>query len=1695
MVSRERVYCLENCANELRVCYSRDNSKNATFFGLCIMYQTRTFRKFAAVTASVFAVTGIVIGAVLSFATPSAFATDSNGDIRVHVTREGDSAVLSGASVTVACPGGSASAPVATNGSGEVVFLAGDIGAVTTSQCDDGEIVTIVVTTDGYVTKTRAADLYATASPNVFNVTNVLFGVKITVDDEMIENNLVTGATVTTGASFGVTCSGFSGSTYYCVVPDAQTAADVTLVKDGYVTQILTPAFVDRTTGTDAQQVVTGTNLQHAVYVNVTDELGIPLTGATVQTGNGATTSCDEDGATASYYCAVPLANTLTDVVIAKDGYVQQTASSAWTDRTLPGDTQRVAAPGGLNFSHRISVTREGDAASVSGATVTVGAGPISCTASGSYYYCAVPELEDGSSSIMFQKTGYISLTTAGTLTDRTTPLSPQGTETVANVQFQLKVVVKDQLGTTTTASGITYGGAAYDLQSPIDNSIYYFAQERSNALVQVSKSGFVNNTVTNGILVDVSTDQTAQTVVLLSAVAANNSAAIGAGGTATVRGLEYKLKSLVLRTQLGGSVSDIASGSLVGSGSPSANVAVSASGGATITATAVESDVVYVGVTGDGGGDDVVTLRLSYVTADLGTADLANFADIALTDSANAIATGPTTAQKTFATAAILADGTPNIDGVALKYPLAVTVADELDNALALIDLSAFTYNGSARYATSGSMGFFANTSTAAILVVNKTGFVPSTMTNTGFLTVPSLLEGQTIVSLGASPTAASITSGIANSAKGLAYLLKSGVLKTEVGGTAIATIAASSSGFTTGGTPSADVMITGANGANIIASAVANDVIYIAATGDGAVSFGQDIVTVQLTDVSADGGAGTAALVRAVLTDTGDYLLAANTQRTFDIGTGGSGVMTTTGFLYPLKVSFADQLGNPLDASAITTKTFNAVTAYTSNATSSYWGNTGDHALVVTKTGFLPGANTNSGFSSVVPTQNAQTAIILGTASPVSTITADTTNSARGLTYALRTGAMRSEVGASGELISSLVDSAGFVVCNGGDLCTSISPDIAVSADGDTNAQVIGGAVSGDVVYLAATGDGAANGDDLFLLAPLNVTAGTGVADAASFAGAIFTDTAHTVNTGVAQGVLIADPASAGGSLANTTGYQYPLKVVVTDELGAALTISGLDAITFQNVAPYVSSTNVAYFGHVATNAALIIRKDGYVGAETTNAGGLTDVSTDIEVGQTLISLGTSAIRTTAVAAGTTVAAKGLQFGLKVTVQREGDNAAVSGATVTAGNSYGVTCTENSGTGIHYCPILLAQTGTSTRIVKDAYLTKYLNYTDRTAYSSVQGALTAVLVSPGDITAPTVTAQTPSAGSTSVSVGVSPTIIFNEAMDSATLNGGTIKIRQYSDDSDVTATILYNPATFTVTLDPDANLSYSTQYYLYAVGAKDASGNTVATDYSAVTKSSHEFTTAANTADVTSPTVTAQTPVASSTSVALSISPTLTFSEAMDASTLNGGTVQLRSVDTGSAISSVILYNPVSYVVTLDPVADLTSNSYYYLWVSGATDLVGNTVTAYTTTSTQQFLTVTDTTSLRVTGIDAVDTFATAGGGYDAGWSWDYYITASTTQTAFKLKFSDFLGVTDSIAVASNIRFYSAQASAAADADHAVAITAVNTYSAAMTLDGDLDSATPGRQVKVTVQMKVPTGAAGGSYSGSYGVETTTP
>lgn len=93
-------------------------------------------------------------------------------------------------------------------------------------------------------------------------------------------------------------------------------------------------------------------------------------------------------------------------------------------------------------------------------------------------------------------------------------------------------------------------------------------------------------------------------------------------------------------------------------------------------------------------------------------------------------------------------------------------------------------------------------------------------------------------------------------------------------------------------------------------------------------------------------------------------------------------------------------------------------------------------------------------------------------------------------------------------------------------------------------------------------------------------------------------------------------------------------------------------------------------------------------------------------------------------------------------------------------------------------------------------------------------------------DTTAPTVTNQTPAAGAGSVSVNGTVTATFSEPVQANTIS----LVLKNGAGNTIPATVVYDDATQTATLTPNAVLANSTTYTATLSGAKDAAGNTMA-------------------------------------------------------------------------------------------------------------------------------------------------------------------------------------------------------------------------------------------------------------------------
>lgn len=371
-----------------------------------------------------------------------------------------------------------------------------------------------------------------------------------------------------------------------------------------------------------------------------------------------------------------------------------------------------------------------------------------------------------------------------------------------------------------------------------------------------------------------------------------------------------------------------------------------------------------------------------------------------------------------------------------------------------------------------------------------------------------------------------------------------------------------------------------------------------------------------------------------------------------------------------------------------------------------------------------------------------------------------------------------------------------------------------------------------------------------------------------------------------------------------------------------------------------------------------------------------------------------------------------------------------------------------------------------------------------------SLEPGATTVTFTQADIIAPYVMTMSPVNGATDVAISAPIFFNFSEALNTDTVNSDNVQLWKVGNDSPATqvAGKVLAEGNQKVYFITDASLDYSSSYYFVVTGVADKAGNVMTAN---IDDSNSGFTTAENTADLTAPTVLGQSPLAVAVDVALNARPYVDFSEAMKATTLNAGMIYLRKVSDNSFVSASISIENGGTRAVINPASNLDLDTAYYISVSGdVEDEAGNFLGDDYRSG--NFTTIIDSTTLVVTGISTVNSFAIADGSWTNGWAWQFDVTAPTKETNLKMKFADFVSGSNSVA-ASNIHFYSVQSSNANSVVNAIEISGADIYSATMELSGDLDATKLGRQIKIMVEVRVPEGTVGGSYSTSYGIKTT--
>jgi hypothetical protein len=213
-------------------------------------------------------------------------------------------------------------------------------------------------------------------------------------------------------------------------------------------------------------------------------------------------------------------------------------------------------------------------------------------------------------------------------------------------------------------------------------------------------------------------------------------------------------------------------------------------------------------------------------------------------------------------------------------------------------------------------------------------------------------------------------------------------------------------------------------------------------------------------------------------------------------------------------------------------------------------------------------------------------------------------------------------------------------------------------------------------------------------------------------------------------------------------------------------------------------------------------------------------------------------------------------------------------------------------------------------------------------------------------DLVAPTVQSFTPSAGATGVAQGVSPQVLFSEAVASSTINTSSITLKE-DGLVVVSGTASLSSDGLVATFQPSALLGSGRRYVIFANNTiTDLAGNPL----QAPTNS--DFTIAAA-PDTTRPTVTSTSPTNGAGNVVVFTTVTIGFSEPMLSSSITTGSVTLARMKKNGAFETMVTgqvsLSADGRTATFTPAAALTNDRDHVLNVSSAArDLVGNTMAA---------------------------------------------------------------------------------------------------------------------------------------------------
>jgi O-glycosyl hydrolase len=206
-----------------------------------------------------------------------------------------------------------------------------------------------------------------------------------------------------------------------------------------------------------------------------------------------------------------------------------------------------------------------------------------------------------------------------------------------------------------------------------------------------------------------------------------------------------------------------------------------------------------------------------------------------------------------------------------------------------------------------------------------------------------------------------------------------------------------------------------------------------------------------------------------------------------------------------------------------------------------------------------------------------------------------------------------------------------------------------------------------------------------------------------------------------------------------------------------------------------------------------------------------------------------------------------------------------------------------------------------------------------------------------------PTVSAVTPTSGTTNVAIASTVAATFSEAMDSSTITAGST-FWLTGGGASVTGTVSADPTNTIFTFTPSAPLAYNTTYTALITTGVQATSQAPVPEVPLAANYTWSFTTAPPPPAM----VSAVTPASGSTGVPITgQTVTATFGAAMTLSTLNPSTFALTGPS--GAVAGAVTYNATTFTATFTPSVSFTAGTTYTATIgTGATSSLGGPLPA---------------------------------------------------------------------------------------------------------------------------------------------------